>query len=152
MNNSLKSKTRLTFIQIIFENISTKKDILEILDNFNLNYKSTYIQNFNDKKKIKFEFNSKFLEKLINYYQYYIKNTDYIKTINNLIDFRREYKKWDIINKSILLAALSELQNTNSLKIKIVLNDYLSVGKSFIDNRDVGMINAIIDKIINEKK
>ena len=36
-------------------------------------------------------------------------------------------------------------------KIKIVFNDYLNIGKSFIDDKEIKIINAIIDKIINEK-
>ena len=61
MNNLLKSKTRLAFIQIIFENLSTKKDINEIYKTFDGKYKSSIIENFNNKGNIKFEFNSNFL-------------------------------------------------------------------------------------------
>ena len=52
MNNHLKSKTRLAFIQVIFQHLSTKNNIEEILDIFDKNYKSTYVDNFNSKKKL----------------------------------------------------------------------------------------------------
>ena len=152
MDNLLKSKTRLAFIQIIFENLSTKKDIYEIYTIFDKNYKSTVVENFHDKGKIKFEFNSNFLKKLINFYCDYTKSEKYIDLINKFIIFNRDFKKWDFINQSILLAGLSELHNIEKDKIKIVINDYLNVGKSFVDDKEIGIINAIIDKIIYDKK
>ena len=152
MDNFLKSKTRLAFIQLIFENLSTKNDIFEIFTIFDVNYKNTSVKNFNDKEQIKFEFNSNFLKKLIIFYYDYSKSENYIDSINRFIDFDRSFKKWDLINQSIILAALSELNNVEKIKIKIVLNDYLNVGKSFVDDKEIKTINAILDKIIYEKK
>ena len=152
MDNLLKSKTRLTFIQIIFENLSTKNDIFEIYTSFNLNYKSTIVQNFHDKGIVKFEFNSNFLERLINFYKDYTNLGIHLELINKYILFDRSFQKWDLINQSILLAALSEINNIEKKKIKIVFNDYLNIGKSFIDDKEIGIINAILDKIIYEKK
>lgn len=152
MNNLLKSKTRLAFIQIIFENLSTKKDINEIYKTFDGKYKSSIIENFNNKGNIKFEFNSNFLKKLAEFYYAYTKSNKYFDLIDKFIDFNRNFKKWDLINQSILLAALSEIKKTDETKIKIVLNDYLNVGKAFIDDKEIRTINAILDKIIHEKK
>ena len=152
MDNVLKSKTRLTFIQIIFENLSTKNDVFQILKIFELNYKGTFVENFHNKDQIKFEFNLNFLNKLIAFYYNYTKNDNYCDLINQAIDFDRSFKKWDIINQSILLATLSEINNIEKNKIKIVINDYLNIGKSFVDNKEIGIINAILDKIIYEKK
>ena len=152
MNNDLKFKTRLTFIQIIFEHLSTCKNIFEIYDVFNDKYKSTFIENFNNKKKIKFEFNSNFLKKLIFFFDNYKNSTDYQYLINKKITFNREFEKWDLINKSILLSALSEIKNSDTNKIKIILNDYLNISKLFITKKDISTINAILDKIIYEKE
>ena len=77
---------------------------------------------------------------------------NYIDSINRFIKFDRSFKKWDLINQSIILAALSELNNVEKNKIKIVLNDYLNVGKSFVDDKEIKTINAILDKIIYDKK
>ena len=150
MDNLLKSKTRLAFVQIIFENLSTNKNTLEILKNFNLNYKGTFIENFHDKSLIKFEFNSNFLDKLVLFYNQFTKEENHITTIDRFIKFNRSFKKWDLINQSIILAALSEIKNIENSKVKIVLNDYLNVGKTFVDDKDIGIINAILDKMIYE--
>ena len=72
--------------------------------------------------------------------------------IDKHISFNRKFEKWDMINQSILLAALSELQNTENAKIKIIFNDYLNIGKLFIDQTNITTINAILDKIIYDNK
>ena len=151
MNNKLKSKTRLAFIQIIFQFLSTKNDVNEIFYDFNKHYKNILIDS-TDNKKIKFEFNSNYLKKLISFYSNFIESKDYFSQINKHISFNRKFEKWDMINQSIFLAALSELKNTENSKIKIIFNDYLNIGKLFIDQSDITIINAILDKIIYENK
>lgn len=152
MDNKLKSKTRLTNIQLIFQHISTNDDIDVIRENFDKYYKNTSIENFSSKKKIKFEFNTNFLIKLSNYYKEYLNLNDYLIKINSFITFDRKFEKWNLINQSIILAAISELINTEESKLKIVLNDYLNISKNFISLNEVKIINAILDKFINEKK
>ena len=152
MDNKLKSKTRLTNIQLIFQHISTNDDIDVIRENFDKYYKNSSIENFSSKKKIKFEFNTNFLIKLKNYYKEYVNLNDYLIKINSFITFDRKFEKWNLINQSIILAAISELKNTEESKLKIVLNDYLNISKKFISLNEVKIINAILDKFINEKK
>ena len=152
MDNKLKSKTRLTNIQLIFQQISTNDDIDVIRENFDKYYKNSSIENFSSKKKIKFEFNTNFLIKLNNYYKEYVNLNDYLIKINSFITFDRKFEKWNLINQSIILAAISELTNTEESKLKIVLNDYLNISKNFISLNEVKTINAILDKFINEKK
>jgi len=152
MDNKLKSKTRLTNIQLIFQHISTNDDIDDIRGNFDKHYKNSSIENFSNKKKIKFEFNTNFLIKLNNYYKEYVNLNNYLLKINSFITFNRKFEKWNLINQSIILAAISELTNTEESKLKIVLNDYLNISKNFISLNEVKIINAILDKFINEKK
>ena len=152
MDNKLKSKTRLTNIQLIFQHISTNDDIDVIRENFDKYYKNSSIENFSSKKKIKFEFNTNFLIKLNNYYKEYVNLNDYLIKINSFITFDRKFEKWNLINQSIILAAISEFTNTEESKLKIVLNDYLNISKNFISLNEVKIINAILDKFINEKK
>ena len=152
MDNKIKSKTRLTNIQIIFQHISTNDDIDVIRENFDKYYKNSTFVNFSNKKKNKFEFNTNFLIKLNNFYKEYIKINDYIFKINSFIKFDRKFEKWNLINQSIILAAISELTNTEVSKLKIVLNDYLNISKTFVNLKEVKIINAILDKFINEKK
>jgi transcription termination factor NusB len=150
MNNHLKSKTRLSFIQIIFQHLSTKNDVNEILNIFDINYKSTFVDNFNNNSKIKFVFNSPFLKKLVNFYIQYIATENYLHSIDRHIKFSRKFEKWDLINQSILLAVLSEIKQTEVSKIKTTFNDYLNVSKFFITKSDLRFINGVADNIIKD--
>ena len=47
---------------------------------------------------------------------------------------------------------LSELSFTLKEKTKIVLNDYLNVAKNFVPINEVKMINAVVDKYLNDKQ
>ena len=74
------------------------------------------------------------------------------ENINDYIKFNRDFQKWDLINQAITISILSELSITTKEKIKIVLNDYLNVAKNFVSLNEVKMINAIIDKYLNDRK
>ena len=89
---------------------------------------------------------------MINSFVIFINSTNFIKDINQLIEFDRKFEKWDIINQSILLCILSEIKNNKSDKIKIILNDYINVSKLFVSKAERGLINAITDKIICDEK
>ena len=151
MKNDLKSKTRLTFIQIIFHHLSTKDDVNIILNTFINNYKGTQIKNFNNSQNIKFEFNDNYLKKLVYLYIKFIKfNKPYLE-INKVIRFSRKFEKWDIINQSIILMTIREIRNSEKEKIKIILNDYIEISKFFVSDKETKLINSILDKLINEK-
>ena len=88
--------------------------------------------------------------KLVNYFKTIdIKNVS--EEINQLIKFDRKFEKWDTINKAIILVAISELRNSEKKKMKIILNDYIEVSKSFVGSKETKLINSILDKMINEE-
>ena len=143
MDNKLKSKTRLAAIQLVSQHLVNDEDIEFIKDDFNVYYRNTKIDTSSDKIK----YNINFLSKLVNYYKKInIKNIS--QEINNLITFDRKFEKWDTVNKAILLVAISELNNSENKKYKIILNDYLEISKSFVNLKDTKIINAILDKFI----
>ena len=147
MDNKLKSKTRLAAIQLVSQQLVNNQDIESIKDDFDKHYRNTIIDNSSNK----IQYNVNFLSKLANYFKTInIKNVS--EEINKLIKFNRKYEKWDTINKAIILTALAELRNSGENKIKIILNDYIEISKSFVNSQETKMINAILDKMINEKK
>ena len=147
MDNKLKSKTRLAAIQIVSQQLVNKQDIEIIKDDFDKYYLNTIIDHSDGKIK----YNVNFLSKIINYYKNI--NLDKLSDeINNHINFDRKFEKWDTINKAIILVAIGELRNIENNKLKIVLNDYIEISKYFVNLKETKFINAILDKIINEKK
>ena len=96
-------------------------------------------------------FNKTYFNKLTSNYNKFIENNNVENIINPLINFDRKFENWDHINKAIILSIFSELEITKKEKIKILLNDYLNISKLLIPKKELGMINAITDKYINEK-
>ena len=147
MDNKLKSKTRLAAIQLVSQHLINNQDIKKIKDDFDNYYRNTKI----DQSSEKIEYNINFLSKLVNYYEK-INIINIYQEINDLISFDRKFEKWDTINQAILLVAISELKYSKNIKYRIILNDYLEISKSFVNLKDTKIINAILDKFINEKK
>ena len=98
------------------------------------------------------DFNKNFFTKLSFSYFEFIKKNNVDDLIDSFINFDRKYKNWSLINKSIILAIFSEIEISKKEKIKILINDYFNISKSLITKKELGMINAITDKYINEKK
>ena len=141
MDNKLKTKTRLAAIQLVSQQLINNQDIEIIKDDFDKYYRNTKI----DKSSEKIEYNINFLSKLVSYYKK-INSKKLSQEINSLITFERKFEKWDTINKAIMLVAISELKYSNNFKVKIILNDYLEISKSFVNLKDTKIINAILDK------
>ena len=147
MDNKIKSKTRLAAIQLVSQQLVNNQDIDTIKDDFDKYYRNTIIDNTSEK----IEYNVNFLSKLVSYYKDIdVKNVS--DQINKLIEFDRKFEKWDTINKAIILVAISELKKSEKNIIKIIFNDYLEISKSFVNLQDTKFINAILDKMIYEKK
>jgi len=146
MNNKLKSKTRLAAIQLVSQHLINHQDIEYIKDDFDKYYRNTII----DEGSEKIEYNLSFLSKLISYFKITDFKTLY-KEINSKIKFDRKFEKWDNIIQAIILISISEIRNSSKEKIKIILNDYIEISKSFVNINETKLINSILDKLINEK-
>ena len=146
MNNKLKSKTRLAAIQLVSQHLINNQDIEYIKDDFDKYYRNTVI----DEGSEKIEYNLIFLSKLISYFKITDFKTLY-KEINSKIKFDRKFEKWDNIIQAIILISISEIRNSSKEKIKIILNDYIEISKSFVNINETKLINSILDKLINEK-
>ena len=146
MNNKLKSKTRLAAIQLVSQHLINNQDIECIKNDFDKYYRNTII----DEGSEKIEYNLSFLSKLLSFF----KTTDFktlSKEINLKIKFDRKFEKWDNIIQAIILISISEIRNSSKEKIKIILNDYIEISKSFVNINETKLINSILDKLINEK-
>ena len=152
MQNQIKTKTRLAYIQFIFSTFFSKGEIIDETEHFhNYFYKLSIPATEKDQETI-VDFNKNFFTKLSFSYFEFIKKNNVEDLIDSFINFDRKYKNWSFINKSIILAIFSEIEISKKEKIKILINDYFNISKSLITKKELGMINAITDKYINEKK
>ena len=152
MNNQLKSKTRLAFIQYIFLSMSSLDDNSDIKNDFDNYFHNLTVSEIDETKDTKIQYNKNMFNKLTDNYIDFIKNNDLSLLIDPHIIFERKFNQWSKINQSIILAIISETIITSRDKIKIALNDYLNIAKSFVTTKELKMLNAIIDKYLNEKK
>ena len=152
MQNQIKTQTRLTFIQFVFASFFFDNTVDDELLNFQNHFYKLPVSSIEHDEESIINFNKNFFNKLAISYSTFIKNYDVAKIINPLINFERKYENWDSINKAIILSIFSEIQITKKEKIKILLNDYLDISKSLIKQKELGIINAITDKYLNEKK
>ena len=151
MQNSIKTETRLSFIQFIFSSFFSNSTVEENMIEFENYFYKLSIPSIKQNKDININFNKNFFKKLITSYSKFIKYHNIEEIINSLINFDRKYKNWDQINKSIILSIFSELEITKKEKVKIVINDYINISKTLIPRKDLGMINAITDKYLSDK-
>ncbi len=153
MDNRIKSQTRLAIIQFVFLVLSRKNDELDkIRDEFNNYFYGKTFSNISDNNEFEINYNKNFFLTLSeNFCKFYI-SEDILKNLDDYIDFDRKFKKWDLINQAIIISILSELSITVKKKIKIVLNDYLNVAKNFVPLNEVKMINAVVDRYLNDRK
>tara|TARA_Y100000590_G_C14961709_1_gene728952 strand:+ start:93 stop:536 length:444 start_codon:yes stop_codon:yes gene_type:complete len=147
MDNKIKSKTRLAAIQLVAQQLINNQDIDLIKEDFDKNYLNTVLEDGFEKVK----YHVIFLSNLISFYKSEDLNLISNK-INSFIDFDRKFEKWDTINKAIILMSISEIKNSENKKIKIILNDYIEISKSFVSSKETKLINLILDKLIYEKK
>ena len=151
MQNHTKTATRLAFIQFIFSSFFSKSSIQENSIDFEKYFNKLFVSSIEQKNESLINFNKAYFNKLTSSYDKFINDNSTEDIINPLINFDRKFENWDCINKSIILSIFSEIEITKKEKIKILLNDYLNISKLLIPKKELGMINAIADKYINEK-
>ncbi len=152
MQNYIKSQTRLAFVQYIFQNEFLNADSLESIDDFQKHFYDTNIAIIDEKKEIKLKFNKNFLNKLFSSLKNNIDKKNITEDLNSFIDINRRFEKWDNILKSIIFAIIAELLITEKNKFKIVFNDYLDISKSLVSQKEIKLINAIIQKYVDKNE
>ncbi len=151
MQNQIKTKTRLAFIQFIFSSFFNDKSINYEIDEFqNYFYKLSVPSSEKGDESI-INFNKSYFKKLTSSYCNFIRENKVNDIVDSFINFERKYNSWNTINKSIILAIFSEIEISKEEKIKILINDYFNISKTLISKTELGMINAITDKYINGK-
>ena len=152
MQNQIKTETRLAFIQFIFSSLFSNSSVEECTNDFENYFYKLSVSSIEQKKETQINFNKNYFKKLTKSYNEFINNNNIEEIINSIIKFDRNYENWDQINKSIILSILSELEMTRKEKVKTLLNDYINISKMLIPKRELGMINAITDKYLSDRK
>ena len=152
MQNYIKSQTRLAFIQYIFQSEFSELEKNDDIKDFQNYFYNSDIAIIGSKKEFKLKFNKNFLNKLCENYSNNFKKKETVEQLNNFIDLKRKFEKWNSVLRSLIFAIISELQNSEQKNFKIIFNDYINISKSLVTSKETKLMNAIIQKYINEKE
>ena len=138
-NYNKKTSARLFAVQILFEMEINGKKINSILERLTDEY-LIEISRLNKTEKADKNHLIKILKGVIKNQ----KDIDFdIK--DNLIGW--SLSRIDSVSRAILRSALYELRECNDIPVKVIINEYIEISKSFFEGDEPNFINGILDKI-----
>ena len=134
-----KSSARLFAVQILFEMEINGKKINNILERLTDDY-LIEISRLNKAEKADKSHLNRILKGVT-------KNQIEIDTDikNNLIGW--SLSRIDSVSRAILRSAFYELKECNDIPVKVIINEYIEISKSFFEGEEPNFINGILDKI-----
>jgi len=132
-NKGSRSWTRILAVQAIYQ-LSLNKDAKE----------SKVIKDLIQNKESKSRADEEFLSKLVK--ETIKKKTKLVKEIIAASN-KNKFDKMETLLKVILKLGACEIFYFKNIPIKVSLSQYIKVGSSFLNDKEVGLINGILDKI-----
>ena len=138
-NHNKKSSARLFAVQILFEMEINGKKINNILERLTNEY-LIEISRLNKTEKA----DKNHLIKILKGVTKSQKDID-LNINDNLIGW--SLSRIDSVSRAILRSALYELRECNDIPVKVIINEYIEISKSFFEGEEPNFINGILDKI-----
>ena len=138
-NHNKKSSARLFAVQILFEMEINGKKINNILERLTDEY-LIEISRLNKTEKA----DRSHLIKILKGVTKSQKDID-LNINDNLIGW--SLSRIDTVSRAILRSALYELRECNDIPVKVIINEYIEISKSFFEGDEPNFINGILDKI-----
>ena len=138
-SHNKKSSARLFAVQILFEMEINGKKINNILERLTDEY-LIEISRLNKTEKADKSHLIKILKGVIKNQ----KDID-LNIKDNLIGW--SLSRIDSVSRAILRSALYELRECNDIPVKVIINEYIEISKSFFEGDESNFINGILDKI-----
>jgi len=138
-NHNKKSSARLFAVQILFEMEINGKKINSILERLTDEY-LIEISRLNKTGKA----DKNHLIKILKGVTKNQKDID-LNINDNLIGW--SLSRIDSVSRAILRSALYELRECIDIPVKVIINEYIEISKSFFEGDEPNFINGILDKI-----
>ena len=138
-SHNKKSSARLFAVQILFEMEINGKKINNILERLTDEY-LIEISRLNKTEKA----DKNHLIKILKGVTKSQKDID-LNINDNLIGW--SLSRIDSVSRAILRSALYELRECNDIPVKVIINEYIEISKSFFEGEEPNFINGILDKI-----
>ena len=131
-----RSASRLASIQILFSSFIIKKDIDEIITNYNSSFMSDLNKNFEID-----HIDQEYFDALIQ--EIKLRYDEIIKLIKDNLNPNWTFKRVGIIDKSILIVGISEVKINNSTPLKSIVSEYVEFAIQL--GADYKFVNKILD-------
>ncbi|MFT7144260.1 MAG: N utilization substance protein B [Alphaproteobacteria bacterium] len=127
-----RTEARILALQAIFQHIFVNQPLSKVRDEFI----QFYVKQQSADKKIMV----KILDDVTD------NQERYEKIIASNLNENWTYDRIGLVEKSLLMAAVSEL-SAGKTPIKVILNEYINISKGYFDSKEVGFINGILDNL-----
>lgn len=149
MKNSDKSFARYLLVQAIYQQITSKSELKEVIDQFDDGEFKQIQLNFDDEFISKKKVDYKYFKDII---QTFSKNEKLvIELINQNISKNWNYERIPYVLKAILISSVSELITNPEISIGIITSEYIRLTESFFLDRESAFVNAFISKIYSSR-
>lgn len=61
-------------------------------------------------------------------------------------------KRVEALMRAVLRAGAYELNHSSDVPVKVVVSEYVDIAASFLDGDEVGMVNAVLDRLARETR
>ncbi|HRK25153.1 MAG TPA: transcription antitermination factor NusB [Beijerinckiaceae bacterium] len=61
-------------------------------------------------------------------------------------------KRVEALMRAVLRAGAYELTHASDVPVKVVVSEYVDIAASFLDGEEVGMVNAVLDRLARETR
>ncbi len=145
-----KSEARMAAVKALYANGVNQAAVANVEpadpDEVVLDIISCYEDNEEGLGDIKID--KKFLAKLV---RGVLENSDVLdKSISTHLNEKWRLERINPVLKAILQAGVYEIMEFERVPLKVIITEYVYISRSFFDEKEVGFVNGILDKIAHE--
>lgn len=149
MKNSNKSFARYLLVQAIYQKITSKSELKEVIEQFDDGEFKQVQLNFDDEFVLKKKVDYKYFKAIIHTFS---KNEKLIiDLINQNISKNWRFERIPYVLKAILISSVSEIITNPEISIGIITSEYIRLTESFFLDRESAFVNAFISKIYSSR-
>ena len=128
-----KNISRLAAVQLMYT-----KNIL----NTNITFAYDYFKNYMEEESLYNNMHHRFFKKLISYF---LNDVKFSEIYSQYLSNSKMLENSDIFNSIVKVAILEMIYERTAMPV--IINEYVEISKNFLSDKDVKLINAILDKI-----
>jgi len=139
-NNTRLAAVKALYAAQINEKIDSKKSPTQLT----IDIVEFYFETEGKNKNLDQEF-------LIELIQGVFKNTEELdNAIRSKLNEGWKLERLGPVILSVLRTAIFEIMNCNDTHLNVIINEYVTITRSFFDEKEVGFVNGVLDKIGHE--